>query len=306
MIFAHCLQFFILQSRENAVATLLSEYINLTTFSGFMFSFGFVCWHAYINKPFHKTSKSIAINFFKILAAFYISSFAFRIFIDKMPVNQNRILEILLIKRLAGWSEFLLSFAAVLLLVFVFHGLMQKAGSKLPHIIGAISIAACLLPIRVSSPLTALFLGQADFPVFAVLPYCLYFTCGILFAQKDIRKANTKFFIVGAAGFACFSAMFFISGLPSRFPLSFAWLVGAMPFVYMYYLMSIWLKRFKQCDILQTIGANSLFYLLLSNVFIFALRCAPFFRASMSFTVTVFFVIVCAIYYLQKLVAAKN
>ena len=272
MIFAHCLQFFILQSRENAVAKFLSEYIGLTTFSGFVFSFGFVCCHAYISKSFRKASKKLAVNFLKTLIAFYISSLAFRILIDKIPANQNRILEIMFVRRLAGWSEFLLSFAAILLLVFVFHGLMQKAGNKLSYIIGAISIAACLFPIRVSDPLIALFAGQADFLVFAVLPYCFYFACGILFAQNDVRKASMKYFIIGAAGFAYFLAMLFLNGLPSRFPLSLAWLVGAMPFVYLYYLFSLWLKKFKCSDMLQTIGANSLFYLLISNVFIFALR----------------------------------
>ena len=306
MVFAHCLQFFILRSRYDFTAWAISEFIGLVTFSGFMFSFGFVCWHAYIKKPFKDAAKSLTVNIFKILAAFYISSFAFRIFIESMPLNQHRIMEMLFIRRLAGWSEFILSFAGVLLLVLAFHTLMKKAGNKLPYVIGAIALVACLIPFRVSEPLVALFVGQADFPVFAVLPYSLYFAGGILFAQKDLRF-NIKCLLISLAGGAYFVIIYIVSGgMPSRFPLSLAYLVGGMPLVYLYYLLARWLAKFKLSSVLQTIGANALFYLLLHNIFIFTIRGVPFFRSTMQFTVIIFIIIMCMIYYLQKLITPKK
>ena len=46
MIAAHVVQFF----PCGKIADLFSAYVNLTTFSGFMFTFGFVCYTTYIEK----------------------------------------------------------------------------------------------------------------------------------------------------------------------------------------------------------------------------------------------------------------
>ena len=46
MMMAHVVQFF----PCGKIAGVFSTYVNLTTFSGFMFTFGFVCYTAYIEK----------------------------------------------------------------------------------------------------------------------------------------------------------------------------------------------------------------------------------------------------------------
>jgi len=300
MVYAHCIQFFILRAgRGDAVAYLLSDYINLTTFSGFMFSFGFVCWHAYINKA--HVYKRLGVNIAKTLAAFYISSFAYFIFIASISADRFPWLDLLLVRRLAGWSEFILSFAAVMLLVLVFHKLMQKAGRYLPFIIVAVAVVATLLPLRVSDPLIATFIGRPPFATFPVLPYGIFFAGGLWVAQHGVRFSKILLAIC-IAGLLYFAGHLFISGgLPSRFPVSLAWMAGSMLFVYLYYLLSFCLSETKIGGVLQNIGSNSLFYLLMSNIFIFAVTGVSFPMATHAFTAIVFIIFMAIMYYLTSL-----
>jgi hypothetical protein len=305
MILAHCLQFYCNLDAERGWR-FLSEYINLTTFSGFVFAFGYVSYLAYAKEQFPNALKKIVKNIARLLLAFYISSFTYVIFIERMPFRMDRILEIVLIKRLAGWSEFLLSFAGVMLITIPLLRLIKNQNKKLLVIIGGISIVACFLPPKEVAPIVGLFIGGYGSAYYPVIPYYLYFVIGVYFVRKEI-KFNWFVMAVAIMGmvYTIFDAFVLSKGWPSRFPLSLGWLLGGLLFLYGYYLLSRFLGAKKYFFWLSEIGKYSLSYLLLSNIIIFALKQSKFFKISSSFSLGLFLIIMIILWYITGLVKGK-
>jgi fucose 4-O-acetylase-like acetyltransferase len=67
MILAHVIQFF---GSNSTVLSWLSVYVNLTTFSGFYFAFGYSSEIAYFSKEYSNVKKRMLITALKLLLAF--------------------------------------------------------------------------------------------------------------------------------------------------------------------------------------------------------------------------------------------
>ncbi len=301
MIFAHSLQFFGDLGRSPLLYNI-SEFINLTTFSGFIFAFGYSGYNAYILKPYKIAILKILKNIIRLMIAFYISSFAYSIFIEGLPFRLDKIMELLLIKRLAGWSEFLIAFSAVLLLLVVLQPLLKKDDIKVYIILSLAAMVITLLPYREMPPILGIFLGGYGFAYFPAVPYFLYFIIGVIFSRHRIN-INKIAVILSALGTGIFIVSYVLNNysLPSRFPLSLAWLIGAMGFLYLYYLASILFCRVPVLDWLGAIGENSLFYLLISNILIFAVKGSRFYVLGAGYSLIFFIVIMAVIGYLMGL-----
>ena len=301
MIFAHCLQFFV-DLNSTTLLYNISEFINLTTFSGFIFAFGYSGYSAYIEKPYKIAMVKMVKNIIRLQIAFYISSFAYSIFIEGLPFRLDKIMELLLIKRLAGWSEFLIAFSAVLLLLVIVQPLLKKNDIKLYIILCGVSMVITLLPYREVLPIIGIFLGGYGFAYFPAVPYFLYFIIGVVFSRHRI-KLNKIAAILSALGTGIFIISYTLNSysLPSRFPLSLAWLIGSMGFLYLYYLASIMLCKNSGSEYLASIGENSLFYLLLSNILIFAVKGSRFYVLGAGYSVIFFVVLMAIIWYLMRL-----
>jgi len=300
MVYAHCLQFFVNFERSKTFY-YISEYINLTTFSGFMFAFGFVAHLAYLSKPYAKAGRSILKNAGKTLVAFYISSLAFRIFIDKVPYNPRVIYDILLFRHMAGWSEFLASFTAIMLVLLVLFFLFRKVNGLFVVLTFVFSIAMCLIPYWDTSCIVGLIIGDKNGPSFPMFQYLVYFVIGIYFAKK-----RPKFKLLHLS-VAALSSMVFVVYLihgkhPSRFPPSAPWILGATLFLYGYYLFSLAIAQKKYIGWLSDIGKNSLYYLLISNIFIFAMKSSGFYLMNSSYASILFVIIMIIAGFLQRLI----
>ena len=127
MIVSHILQLLFFSHKE----LIYNKFVNLITFSGFMFSFGYVTYFAYISTNIDKLifRKKMIKNFLKTIIAFYISSFVYRYFIDNY-ISIDVILDILFFKSIAGYSEFLLSFAFIYILIYLFKDILNKINNK--------------------------------------------------------------------------------------------------------------------------------------------------------------------------------
>lgn len=305
MVFAHCIQFYA-DLERNSAARHGSEYINLTTFSGFMFCFGYTSYLAYFRKERREVSRRFLCNGGKLLAAYYLSCFAYVIFVERIPMRADRILELLALKRLAGWSEFLFSFALVMLLeLLLFPLFTEKVKWGLP-VMAAVSVIFCVLPWREAGSITGSLAGGRGGAYFPVIPYGLYLLAGVWFARKQMvfRKS---IFMIAFAGTAWYGVDYiWISGIqPSRFPLSFPYLAGAALFLYLYYLLAVVLERKTDTfpvGYLMDIGKNSLFYLLVSNFIIFSLKASSFYKISLIYSAGLFLVILGAAGYLKQIV----
>lgn len=305
MILAHCFQFYSILESEKSWH-FFTDYINLTTFSGFVFAFGYVGYTAYIQHESKTGIKKIIKNILRLVTAFYISSFAYVIFIEGMFFREDKILDIILIKRLAGWSEFLIAFAGVLLITIPIRKILNS-NLKYLIILGCISLISCSLPTKEIPAIFGVFIGGYGNAYYPVVPYYLYFIIGIYFVRKQVKF--NPFVLVTAmigTGYTVYSYIFISKGWPSRFPLSLAWLTGAMLFLYGYYLLSYVLEKKKYFNWLAVIGKYSLYYLLFSNLIIFSLKRSIFYKLSVTYSLGLFAVILFIIWYTLGLIRGRR
>ena len=68
MILCHCIQFF--GNETEGVQKILADVINLATFSGFLFCFGYVSDIAYYRKEWKESAGKMLKNAVRLLAAF--------------------------------------------------------------------------------------------------------------------------------------------------------------------------------------------------------------------------------------------
>lgn len=129
---------------------------------------------------------------------------------------------------------------------------------------------------RFDSSYVGLLVGTIHFPTFPVLQYMPFYLTGIYFAKYRIGF-QWKYLLISLFGTILFIYYLITNDLrlPDRFPPSIYWIVGSTFFLYMYYLFTKSLDKWgKGLGIIRIMGENVLFYLLMSNVFIFSLKSA--------------------------------
>lgn len=308
MILCHCIQFF--GHEDRGVQMVLVNIINITTFSGFLFCFGYASDLAYYRKDWKASAPRMAKNAVRILIAFYISGLAYMICVEDKIFRSDLILEILFLKRYPGWSEFLASFAAVLAVGIVLFPVLKRMNGRMMGAAAVISAAACFLPYeRVHHPWLALLIGSRDFITFPVVQYAVFFAAGIWVCRKKIRWNLWIFLGTVLAVIPAVLHLARTGYLPERFPPSVFYIAGGAVFVYLYYLLSCRLEDMREkkkwlevpAGYLEGIGRESLYYLLLSNILIFALKGSSFSFRSETYAYVSFVILLILIGYLRKL-----
>jgi hypothetical protein len=224
----------------------------------------------------------------KTLLAFYISGLAFRVLVDRRRLFTEDFWNIISLNDIPGYSEFLLSFSLIMLLAVVFFKAIQRL---LEHplivwIILVILLLSTFLPFElVQSPHLGLLIGTHGFAAFPVVQYSPFYLLGIFFARQRLGfhwlSAVIAFALTGTFIFAAWQQ----GAFPSRFPPSLLWIIAPSGFLYLYYLLATWLsKKVNVPEIFLQPGKNVLFYLLISNLMIFAL--STVFRNSFGISTT--------------------
>lgn len=275
MVYAHVLQFF---SDEMIYPSIQfsTQFFNLITFSGFVFCFGYVCQLAYYCKPFQLVYRKMFVTGLKTLIAFYLSGIAFQLYVAKLPLHIDTLLPIFLLEVIPGWSEFLVSFSLIILLGVGLFPVMIWISNR-PRIFWLI----CLLLLgtsfidysKISIPQLGLLVGTTAFPTFPVVQYLPFYLIGMYFAKNHIGF-KWRYLAASSAGSIVFLYYLFSTNmqLPERFPPSIYWIIGPTFILYLLYLFSKVLERWKKGrGFLQMMGENVLIYLLLSNMIIFSL-----------------------------------
>lgn len=133
MIAAHVFQ--LCHSGGNKLIGLFSLYINIITFSSFMFCFGCTSYIAYFAKKSPKTKKRLLRNFIRLLICFYISGFAF-MYLVSQNCNPMDYLKILILWRIPGYSEFLISFSLLNIMLLLFYNQISNLISRGKFVLG--------------------------------------------------------------------------------------------------------------------------------------------------------------------------
>jgi hypothetical protein len=274
MILAHIIQ--ILGNRNDYLLSAISKYINLISFSGFLFAFGYANYFAYFSKDFQVVKWRMFKTGLKILLAFYISGIASRILFEKKAIHLLDIIKIILLADIPGYSEFLASFAIITLLALVLFRLIKTVLSN--------KIYFCLLNIfllfttfipyeRITINQIGLLIGTNNFACFPVIQYSPLYLIGIYFARYQVKLNRIVLLISSTFTLSFISYLLYTHSLPNRFPPSLFWIVGSALFLYIYFLASDLLAtKLNKIELLEKLGRNVLFYLLVSNIFIFAIH----------------------------------
>lgn len=184
MIISHILQLLFFSKNE----LLFTKFVNLITFSGFMFSFGYVTYFAYISKDIDKLTfrKKMIKRFIITMIVFYISSFAYRYFIDNY-ISLDVILDILFLKSIAGYSEFLLSFAFIYILIYLFKDIFNKMNNKILLLLIIVSLLMTYFNYElINNNIIGVLLGTDQFNCFSIIQYLCYYILGIFIAKNKI------------------------------------------------------------------------------------------------------------------------
>lgn len=311
MILCHSIQFF--GEEKDLVQGILINVINLTTFSGFLFCFGYVGNIAYFQKSWRESVCKMGINALRILAAFYISGIAYVALVEGKIYRFDFIREVLLLRKYPGWSEFLVSFSAMLLAAIILFPLYKRLNGKILVLLALLSGIFCFFPYEmVHNSWIALLVGSRDYVTFSIVQYSIFFAAGIWFCRNEIRWRWQIFLLCFCLGIPCFYHYLTTGYLPERFPLSIWYLYGGSIFVYLYYLLSCFLEKIqngvisKLTGYLEHVGAESLFYLLFSNLMIFALDCSNFSFRSVGYAYIYFVVILLVIGYFESIFTLRR
>lgn len=196
MIIGHCVQ--LLTDYRPQFIEYFSDYINLITFSGFTFSFGYVYYKAYIKKNI-LNKKRFLIPSYKTLFAFYISGFFFRLLvIPGRWLTFKEYVKILLLWDIPGYSEFLLSFFIISLLFCILFKCIKKyfENDNLIFIAIILSLAMTFFPYKyILINEFGLIIGSNKFPCFPIIQYSCLFFIGFYFAKNNI-KYNKIIFVI--------------------------------------------------------------------------------------------------------------
>lgn len=271
MVWAHCYQ--LLSGETSIIEDSLSLYVNLITFSGFMFAFGWASQIAYFSKLKAMVKRNLMRNFFTLLLVYYISAFGYYTFMG-LPTVKG-FLKIIYFWYIPGYSEFLLSFAVLMMVVYLFFDVIIKISQskKWTAITIVVSLVLTWFPggfFRL--PAVSAFLGVSGMAGFPIVLYSMFFLGGVIYKRADkviSRKYLTLICVSSVIGITyCWRTHSL-----QRFPPDVSYLMSAWIPI-MAYVLSV----NKICCkigggvIIHTIGKHTLLFLLVSNLIIFALN----------------------------------
>lgn len=270
MVGAHVIQLITFAPR--AEARVFAEYANLVSFSGFLFAFGIGLG---LPKPergapsLWRRLRPAAL----LLLAVYASSFAFALLGDRVKLTPDVVLDVLTMRRLFGWSEFLATFFVLSVLMLVARPLLVAIGRN-PWLLVGVS-AACLATTYLKTglivPLLPTLVSHTGFANFPLLPYLPWFLVGIWYGSYQVRWY--QFMVaLGVTGWLYWVTLR-TGEFPQRFPPSILWIVGPAAILLAYLAVSRWLAANVTIPaVLLVPGRHVLSFLVLSNIAFFATR----------------------------------
>lgn len=110
---------------KDPVQGFLVNLINLTTFSGFLFCFGYVGSMAYFQKSWAEGAWKMGKNAARILIVFYISGVAYVALVEGKIFRMDFIWEVLFLRKYPGWSDFGFVFCDTFGCNHLFSGLQE-------------------------------------------------------------------------------------------------------------------------------------------------------------------------------------
>jgi len=279
MVLCHVLQFFGKPDKypEQHIIMLIT---NFAAFSTLVFAYGRSTAVAYMSRPWAKAAPRMLKSALRSYIAFVISGAAYLVLCGGKDFSSKTVLRVLTFDAVPGWSEFLAAFAALGLVTLVLFPLLKKlAGSgRLTLIVGAVCFACSFIPYGIfGDNRLGLLFGTYNFSCVPVLQYLPFFLAGLYVGVHGMPKLKWWLIVSGAAT-AAGVAWLLIFGEPRRFPPSLMWLLTPCLLIVLLdrgaELLGRAADQNRWADAalspVASMGMNSLYYLLASNIVIFS------------------------------------
>ena len=290
MVLCHVLQFFG-DPGEYPAQDVVMGAVNALAFPMFVFAYGRSVAAAWWERPWREALPRALRSALRAYAAFILSGTAYKVICQGKDFSRWAPLNVVLLRSIPGWSEFLIAFALYGLLVALALPLMKRAVER-PAALAAVCLAclaATFLPYgSVKDFRLGLWIGTTRFNCFPVAQHLPFLLMGLYVG----RKGWNRWLILGAAGLTGAGTFVWARfGEPGRFPPSLFWLLTPCLGIALMDLLARrldgenpWLLRAMKP--VRYMGRNSLFFLLASNLCIFALSrmgTLPLYKANEKF-----------------------
>lgn len=274
MVIGHIIQLLFFQfGIINQTLVNITSYINLVSFGCFYFAFGYSVSIAYLPKPKQIIRPKLIRNFLRLLVGFYLSSACFVLCLYPHPTIKS-IIEILTLRKVAGYSEFLLTFIFTIPFIYIFKQQLSKATNwRILMGITTICVASTFIPYStIKENFIGLFFGTTQYACYPILQYIPCFLFGI-FVQKNKELFGRLRFIWIGGFFLLFLALYFgvFKDQVQRFPPSLLWIICSyIPIIFYYKVSMLWAEDTHCQNIFVWIGMHVFSIVIGSNIILFA------------------------------------
>lgn len=290
MVLCHVLQFFGDPGRYPEQYALMSA-VNALAFPLFVFAYGRSAAAAWLDRPWRKAAPRALRSALRAYIAFIISGTAYKVLCENRAFGRWAPLNVVLLRSIPGWSEFLIAFALFgLMIALAMPCLRWLADHPLPLAgVCAGCLAGTLIPYgAVKSPVAGLLIGTTQFACFPVLQYLPFLLAGMYVGRHGLNRWLT----LGAAALTGVSTFVWARfGEPGRFPPTLFWLMApCLGIAGLDALARLLSRAAERADWargvmkpLALLGMNSLYCLLASNLCIFSvsrMQTLPAYRAN--------------------------
>lgn len=274
MVFAHVIQ--IIGSRDYRPVAMAETLTDLAAFPVFVMCFGFAVQRAWLDSPtlpFASILRSAA----KCYLAYVLSGIAYRILINGQAGFFTTLFNVATLRDFPGYSEFLFSFFLFTVLSPLYRDFIGLAtrDSRTLVLASLPCLMIGLMPAPdIHAPLLGELVGGVGYQFFPVLSYLPIFLCGAFLARHKQHSG------IGRNLLALLLLLPYVAawkqGLPiNRFPPDIVWLLASLGMALLWFgvVQAVWKKLPGRIgNYLADIGQHVLFYLLASNLIIFALH----------------------------------
>jgi hypothetical protein len=294
MVLAHVIAF---AGQTTIIQVAIQYLINLFAFPLFIFSFGYTTQMSYFGETIRY--KAALLTAARLVLAYYISALTYFLFIEADASNIQGLWDILTFNTVPLFSEFIVAFALTLVIALPLGNAIKSLVQRPPlfFVVFFALLLTTYFPYEiVQSAQLGLLVGAPNdllFP-FPVLQYLGIYLLGYYCAYHQVRIEVRLIGLVLAIG----ALGLLLDPTPDRFPPSFGWITSSLAFVLICYVGAQLVERWLWVRaLLAPIGANSLFQLLFSNIFLFAFGQTALaesgFRFIEAFGFTLFLVFAC-------------
>lgn len=269
MTFAHVLAFY---GNGSLPWYWVSQMVNLSTFGGFLFAFGWGAQLAWFPKEANYARPRILKASLRLHIGFLVSALLYQSLILNKYWEPSYLLDVLCFNAVPNYGQFLGSFTVATLAAAVLFGFWKNLKMGLGAILILIAILSTLIPsFHHWVPLA--YVWQAEkISTFPFFQYMHYWILGILLCRYQLLKSLWLGPIAFVLSLPTLIYAMLNKHMPVEYPPSLFWVCGGLFIHWIYLKLSQWLSNTEKSEFLSEMGSKALYYLLGSNLLIFAFR----------------------------------